>query len=621
MSGPQQQWADRTPLLKILVISLCSIYVAYLFSLQVMRGNEFNAQAQKYALQAVKIPAARGEIYDRTNTVPLVTNDEAFSVEIIPAEISNSERDLIFARVAGLIGLDVEDIRKKIPPKYYHLYQPIAITSSATYSIITQLAEHKEDYPGVYWNSRPLRRYLDVGSLAHVIGYVGEISRDEYKILFNKGYSEDDMIGKDGIEKIYDSVLKGKDGRFLKTVDVKGKDLTVQQNEVETPEPGKRLVLTIDGSMQRLAEKALGKRMGSVIVLKPTTGEILAMVSYPWYDPNIFSSSKAGNEYAKLLTDPNNPLMNRAIQSSYPPASTFKTVLTTAILEEKAFSPDAKITCRGVLDYGNREWHCWIHSQGIGHGSINLNEALAQSCDIYFWLVGRDNLGVENIASYAGDFGYGKRTGIDLPGENSGMIPTPKWKEQTYNERWTLGDTMNLSIGQGFMLSTPLQVADMIAMIINDGVIYKPHLLKEIRDPETGALIQSYEREEIASATISKATFEKVRAALRGVITEGSAQVPVSTKAVQVAGKTGTAEIGLKDRWHSWFASYGPYDAAPEDQIVVVTMIEASNPWEWWAPYAANVIFQGAFTGQDAESAAKAVGVNLQGSLLRRKAE
>ncbi len=619
MGGTQQQWSDRTPLLKILVIALCSVYVIYLFNLQVMRGNEFNVQAQKFALQAVKIPAARGEIFDRTNTLPLVTNEEAFSVEIIPAEISNAERDLIFARVASLTGIDIEDIRKKIPPKYYHLYQPIAVTASASYSIITQLAEHKEDYPGVYWNSRPLRRYLDVGSLAHVLGYVGEISRDEYKILFNKGYSENDMIGKDGIEKAYDSILKGKDGRFLKTVDVKGKDLDVQQTEVETPKPGKRLVLTIDGSMQRLAEKALGNRMGSVIVLKPTNGEILAMVSYPWYDPNIFSSTRAGNEYAKLLADPNNPLINRAIQSSYPPASTFKTVLTTAILEEKAFSPDARITCRGVLDYGNRDWNCWVHSPG--HGPLSLNAALAQSCDIYFWTVGRDNLGVENIASYAGDFGYGKRTGIDLPGENSGMVPTPKWKEQTYNERWTLGDTMNLSIGQGYMLSTPLQVADMIAMIVNDGVIYKPHLLKEIRDTETGALIQSVEREEIARSSISRTTFEKVRTALRGVITVGSAQVPVSTKAVQVAGKTGTAEIGLKDRWHSWFASYGPYGAAPEDQIIVVTMIEASNPWEWWAPYAANVIFQGAFTGQDAETAAKAVGVNLKQSHVRGRVE
>lgn len=619
MAGSLQQGSDRTRFLKIFVVFLCSVYIAYLFNLQVFRGEEYAAQARKYAIQAIKIPSARGEIYDRNNDTPLATNEEAFSVEIIPAEIPNSEKDLIFARVAALLDVKIVEIQKKIPPKYYHLYQPITITSSSSYKAIARIAEHMEDYPGVYWKARPVRRYLEVGSLAHVLGYVGEIGRDEYKILFNKGYSSDDMVGKAGIEKLYDATLKGADGHLLKTVDVKGRDLAAEDTKIETPTPGKRLVLTIDRSIQRIAEKALGNRMGSVIVLKPSSGEILAMVSYPWYDPNLFSSSNAGDQYAQLLSDPNKPLLNRAIQSSYPPASTFKTVLTTAILEEKAFSPDAKIVCRGVMDYGGRDWNCWIHSPG--HGAVDLKGALAQSCDIYFWNVGRDNLGVENIMSYANEFGFGKSAGIDLPGENSGLIPTPKWKEQTYNEKWTPGDTMNISIGQGYLLATPLQVANMIALIVNDGLLYKPHLLKEIRDTETGAIVQSVEREVIANASISKSTFEKVRADLRGVITVGSAHVPVSTKAVEVAGKTGTAEIGLKDRWHSWFASYGPYDASPEDQVVVVTMIEASNPWEWWAPYAANVIFQAIFGGQDAESAARTVGVNLQGSQVRGKTE
>jgi len=619
MSGTQFQEKNRTRLLKILVVAICVTYSAYLFRIQIVHGKEYAAQAQKYAIQSVKIPAFRGEIFDRNRTAPFATNEEAFSVAIVPAEISNSERDLIFARVANLLEIKIEEIRKKIPPKYYHLYQQISITPSADYSTIKKIAEHKEDFPGVYWNSRPKRRYIDVGSLAHVLGYVGEIGRDEYKILFNKGYSSDDIIGKAGIEKVYDSILKGQDGRLLKTVDVKGKGLAEDQSRVEKPQPGKNLVLTIDRNIQTIAEKALGPRMGSVIVLKPTTGEILAMVSYPWYDPNIFTSNQAGDEYAKLLTDPNNPLLNRAVQSSYPPASTFKTILTTAILEEKMISPDLKVTCRGVMDYGGRDWNCWIHRPG--HGPINLQGALAQSCDIYYWTVGRDYLGVENITSYANDFGYGKVTGIDLPGEAAGLIPTPKWKEQTYNEKWTLGDTMNISIGQGYLLATPLQVANMMAMIVNSGVIYKPHLLKEIRDPETGALTQSTEPEELTSVSISKDTFAKVRADLRGVIAQGTAQVPMSTKVVQIAGKTGTAEVGLKDRWHSWFASFGPYDAPPEDQLVVVTMIEASNPWEWWAPYAANVIYQAIFAGQDAESAAQKVGVRLKGSYVRGRTE
>jgi penicillin-binding protein 2 len=609
----------RIIVLKALVFVLGILYALRLFNLQIIRGEEFEAKANRYAIQSVKIPAARGEIYDRTNTVPFVTNDEAFSVEIVPAELPADRRGQVFEKLAKILDLKLTEIQRKIPVSYYHLYQRIAISSSASYLAITQIAEHKEDFPGVYWNSRPIRRYIDIGSLSHVIGYVGEIGRDEYKLLYNKGYASDDVIGKTGLEKFYDGTLKGQDGFLRKTVDVKGKDLAGETDSLEAPVPGKKLVLTIDAAIQKTAEKALGDRMGSVIVLKPNTGEILAMVSYPWYDPSIFISSDSGEEYLKLLNDPNKPLLNRAIQSSYPPASTFKTVLSTAILEEKALSPSTTITCRGSIEYGGRTWNCWVHSPG--HGPVDLQEALAQSCDIYYWTAGRDNLGVEKIISYAGDYGYGKLTGIDLPGENAGFIPTPRWKEESYRERWNPGDTMNISIGQGYLLATPIQVANMIAMVVNDGVAYKPHLIKEIRDGETGALIQSTQPELLIDSAISASTFKTLREDLRSVISEGSARVPVSTKAVLVAGKTGTAEIGLKDRWHSWFAAFGPYGAKPEEQVVVVTMVEASNPWEWWAPYASNLIFQSIFAGQDADSAARAIGLALDGQHLRGRAE
>ena len=618
MSLENRKSDSTTRFFKLSTAVLFGVFVIYLFYLQVYRNQDYLAQSQRYTVQSVRIPAPRGEIYDRNYTVPLATNEEAFSIEVVPAEIGDSERNRVFDALARMLKISVEDINKKIPPKYYHLYQPISISNSTDYETVAQIAEQKDDFPGVYWNAQPVRRYVNLESLSHVIGYVGEMSRDEYKLLYNKGYSANDLIGKAGIEKQYDTLLKGTDGEISKSVDVKGKDISADQNKVAPPIPGKSLVLTIDRSIQEIAQKALGKRMGSVVVLKPATGEILAMVSYPWYDSNLFSSSAANSEYAKLLADPNNPLLNRAIQSSYPPASTFKTVLTTGILEEKVLSETQKILCTGHLDYGGRQWNCWVHS---GHGSLDLKNALAQSCDVYFWLAGRDYLGVENIVNYAGLYGYGKPTGVDLPGENSGFVPNPQWKQKTYNEKWTPGDTMNLSIGQGYMLATPLQVADMIAMIVNDGVIYKPHILKEIRDPDTGAVVQKVEPEELSKVSINKETFAKVREYLRGVITVGSAHVPVSTKAVQIAGKTGTAEVGLRDRWHSWFASYGPYDAPVEDQIVVVTMIEASNPWEWWAPYAANVIYQAIFAGQDAETAAKTVHVNLDSTQLRGRAE
>jgi len=372
---------------------------------------------------------------------------------------------------------------------------------------------------------------------------------------------------------------------------------------------GSNLVLSIDAKLQELAEKALGARMGSALVLKPATGEVLAMVSYPWYNPNLFSGSNAGNEYAKLLADPNNPLINRAVQSSYPPASTFKTVLTAGIIEENAFPVDKKVVCLGDVSYGDRVFRCW--TKRPGHGWLDLKGALAQSCDIYFWTVGRDYLGIERIVSYAKEFGYGKKTGIDIPGENDeGFVPTPQWKERRFHEKWLGGDTMNLSIGQGFMLVTPLQMADMMAMIVNDGIIYKPHVLKEMRDPATGAIEREIEPEVLARSRISKQTFATVRDNLRGVITDGTARFPVNTKVVAVAGKTGTAEVGLKDRWHSWFVAFGPYGAANvQDVIVVVVMVEATNPWEWWAPYAANIIFQGRFAGQSYDEAVDTLGL------------
>jgi penicillin-binding protein 2 len=371
---------------------------------------------------------------------------------------------------------------------------------------------------------------------------------------------------------------------------------------------GSNIVLTIDDSIQKLAEKALGARMGSAIVLRPATGEILAMVSYPWYNPNLFTGAGAGNEYAKLIADHNNPLLNRAIQSSYPPASTFKSILATGIIEEKAFPQDKKVLCSGDVSYGDRVFNCWVHRPG--HGWLDLKGGLENSCDVYFWTVGRDYLGIERIVSYAKDYGYGKATGIDLPGELEGFVPTPQWKERRFHEKWLGGDTMNLSIGQGDLLVTPLQMADMMAMIVNDGIVYQPHLLKEIRDSATGGIIQSAVPKAILRSRVAKDTFETVREDLRGVITEGTAKFPVNTKAVQVAGKTGTAEVGLKDHWHSWFVAFGPYDAVdPKDKIVVVAMVEASNPWEWWAPYATNIIFQGIFAGQSYDQAVDALGL------------
>jgi penicillin-binding protein 2 len=598
----------RIRVLSLLSLILFASYSAYLLYLQTIRGNEYRAKATIISQQSDVIPAQRGEIYDRTYTIPFALNTDSFAIDLVPAELPQAMRESVFNQLSTFLKMPVADIKRKVPPSVYRLYQPIEILGSVPYSTITEIAERIDEFPGVSWRSKPVRNYQETGSLSHIIGYVGDITKDELKLMYNQGYKAGDVIGKAGIEKQFDLMLRGRDGREYRTVDVKGKNIGSEQQTIDPPEMGSNIVLTIDSTVQQLAEKALGNRIGSAIVLRPATGEILAMVSYPWYDPNVFSGANSGEEYAKLLADKDNPLINRAIQSSYPPASTFKAIMTAGIVEEKAFPQDQKVLCPGTISYGGRDFSCW--TKAPGHGWLDLKGALENSCDVYFWTIGRDFLGIERIVSYAKDFGYGKATGIDLPGETEGFVPTPQWKERRVHEKWLGGDTMNMAIGQGDLLVTPLQMADMMSMIVNDGIVYQPHVVKEIRDPSTGAIEQSVQPNELLHSGISKDTFETVRENLRGVITNGTAKVPVNTKAVQIAGKTGTAEVGLKDHWHSWFVAYGPYDAPdPKDKIVVVVMVEAVNTWEWWAPYATDIIFQGMYGKQSYDQAVDTLGL------------
>jgi penicillin-binding protein 2 len=577
--------------------------------MQILSGELYRSRAQNIARRTTVIPAQRGEIFDRAFNQPLALNTDSFAVNITPAEVPPNEMKDLFNRVAAILEIDKEQIERKIPPQYYYLYQPVEIAVNVSLPLIAALAENADALPGVSWLSKPMRNYGDSGSLSHILGYVGDITRDELTMLYNRGYQQGDVIGKAGIERQYDEILRGKKGQETRTVDVRGRRITGNGNNTrEAPQMGKNLVLTIDSSIQTLAEKALGPRIGAVVVLRPATGEILAMVSYPWYDPNIFNRGDSGAEYQSLLNNPNKPFLNRAIQSSYPPASTFKIVMTTGILAENAFSPEQLVDCQGEISYGDRQWRC--HIRRPGHGRLNLHQAMAQSCDIYYWTVGRDYLGIERIVSYAMDYGLGEAAGIDLPGEISGFIPTPQWKERRYHDRWQGGDTMNVSIGQGYTLVTPIQMANMVAMVANEGKVYKPHLLKEVRDPVSGAIEQSVRPELLHESSVDKKVFETVKRDMRGVISEGTARFPLNIRTVEIAGKTGTGEVGLQDRWHSWFAAFAPYEAeSSEDQIVVSLIVEAVNPWEWWAPYASAIIFQGIFAGQTYEDAVAALGL------------
>jgi penicillin-binding protein 2 len=544
---------NRILLLRVFFLAVFFIYGMRLFNMQILSGEQYRSHAHDISRRTEVLPSQRGEIFDRSYTQALAQNADSFAVSIVPAEVPRNDIPELIAKVSAILNIPASEIEAKIPPRYYHLYQPVEIAVNVPYQMIAILAERKDALPGVSWNSKPVRSYANLGSLSHIVGYVGDITRDELTQLYNQGYNQGDVIGKSGIERQYDDLLKGKDGRETRTVDVRGKRVSGQR-ERTLPQMGKNLVLTIDRKIQTLAEQALGERIGAVVVMRPT-GEILALVSYPWYDPNIFTRGERG-EYQALALDPNKPFLNRAIQSMYPPASTFKVVMTTGILAENAFPPERTILCPGEVDYGNRLWRC--HVRRPGHGWMNLHRAMAQSCDIYYWQVGRENLGVERIVSYAREYGLGEVTGIDLPGEIAGFVPNPQWKTRRFHEKWLGGDTMNMSIGQGYTTVTPIQMANMVCMVVNNGKLYQPHLLKEIRDPISGAIEQTILPALIHESDIDSHIFEAVRRDMRGVISEGTAQFPFYRNTVQIAGKTGTGEVGLQDRWHSWFAAYAP---------------------------------------------------------------
>ena len=586
----------------VIISIIFLIYVLKLFSMQVIEGSQYRTQSKNISQRQTTIPAQRGEIFNRDGNMPIVVNTDSFAIDIIPGEIPARKYDSTTARLATLLNIDKDLIDNKIPAYLRSSFSAIEVKSNVSFKDISNIAENINDLPGVSWRSKPIRNYLSTESMSHIVGYVGDITKEELKVLYNQGYDSTSIIGKIGIEKEYDKTLQGTPGLESRIVDVKGRYMS-DSPVVKPPISGNNIVLTIDSQIQKLAEEALGQRVGSAIVLKPSTGEILAMVSYPYFNPNIFNEDNASEKYNKLLTDPQKPLLNRAVNAAYPPASTFKVIMATALLQEKTFSSDQKIECKGAIEYGGRTFHCWTPYPG--HGFMDLKNGLAQSCNVYFWTIGRDYLGVDLISKYANEFGFGKSLGIDLPTSQTGFIPTAEWKERRFHEKWLGGDTMSMSIGQGYTNVTPLHVANMMAMVVNSGTIYKPHLLKEIRDGVDDSIIKTNEREALYTANdIDKAVWQTVQEDLRYTVTDGSARYPLQNDVVKIAGKTGTAEVtGYKESWHSWFVAYGPYDAPVEDQIVVCVMVEAQNKWEWWAPYASNIIFQGIFANENCNDA------------------
>lgn len=588
---------SRLAALRVAVLCVLAGLGLYLFVLQVIKGVEFEQLAKQVAQRETVVPARRGRIYDASYTRPLVANRPAFSIDVTPAHVPGDMSDL-FAALGAVLDVSPQYLAGQVPPSERHLFQPIEVMSGADFAAVAYLGEHIDRFPGVGWRNEPMRDYRDLGALAHVIGYVGEISVEELQVLYNQGYRRGDTIGKSGLEQVHDRLLRGTPGLSYRTVDARERDLGTQEGQA--PSPGHDLVLTIDSRTQRLAEDALAGRIGSVVVLRPTTGEILAMVSYPWFDPEAFRGGGGARQLRRALEDPSYPFVNRALQA-YPPASVFKLIMTVAVLEERLIPPERKIRCEGLFRLGRGRWQDHVYPDK--HGPVNLREGLAESCNIYYYTVGH-RLGVERIVHYARAFGLGSPTGIELPREQGGFLPTPAWKQRRLGEPWVGGDTINMSIGQGFVTATPLQIANAVAAIVNGGVVYRPFLVKEVRSGADGSLVRRSAPVRLLEVDVQPETLTFLREAMRYTVTDGTPKDAITTPAVPVAGKTGTAQTRSAraegpERKHSWFAAYAPAGAPPEEQVVVVVMAEASDRWEWWAPKVTNVLLHGMFAGLD----------------------
>ncbi|HOX97011.1 MAG TPA: penicillin-binding protein 2 [bacterium] len=566
----------------IMIIALTSL-LGRAFYLQIIKGDEYKVLSDENRIRKEVIKTNRGLIKDR-NYLPLVENKPYFNVFIIPSNLSDDQqkRTEFLRSMAGLLRMgetDIHQILDSIPERDSQYYRPQLIKSEVYLEQIWPILIAAEQYPAIYVEADSYRHYL-LGennlSLSHILGYEGKISAEEMQMYSEKNYLLTDKIGKSGVELMYDDYLRGQHGLKYWEVDVflRPQKILYEQDKVI----GDDLVLTIDLNWQTQLEKIIkkhlamnGKRKGGAIVMDPNNGEILAMVSLPSYDNNDFATGISQEKYQSLVNNPDKPFLNRMLAGEYPPGSTFKLVVGAAALQEEVVTSRDTFLSSGGIKIDQWFFPDW---QAGGHGITNIYKAISDSVNTYFYMVGGGDknfkgLGVYRLALYADKFNVGRKLGIDLPGEKGGFIPSPEWKLSTKNEEWYIGDTYHMSIGQGDVLVTPLQVAEYTAFFANGGKLYTPHVLKEIHNDITN-VHEVFEQVIIREGIISDNNLEIMRQALRRTVTDGSGRT-LQDLGVSVAGKTGTAQWNLEEDPHAWFTCFAPYE---KPEIVVTVFVE-----------------------------------------------
>ena len=560
----KDEFGGRIKVLGWLCVLVIAILIGRAGYLQIYDGEHYAALAEGNRIRIIPAMAPRGTFYD-CNGELLVQNRPGFTVSLLPLTAPISED--VVQRLSGLLKVPAEDIEKKIAS--HSGFDPIRIKTDVTADIVSIIEEQKENYPGVVIEILPIRDYMNKEEAAHTFGYVSEINDMELEKLKDKGYKSGDIIGKFGLEKIYDQELRGVNGGEQVEVDVSGKPVQIIGRK--EPIPGDDLYLTIDKELQTAAEKAVDEQLklihanaAAAVAMNPQTGEVLAIVSRPAFDPNLFAHGISTKDWNALNNNPYHPMDNKAITGEYPPGSTFKIVTGTAALTEGVVTPEELI-----MDTG----HHWIipkgNAEGEALGLINFRQAMAHSDNVYFYEMG-NRLGIDRLEKYARMFGLGKTTGIDLPYEASGLVANRKYKELNFEDgEWYLSETFDAAIGQGFNLVTPLQAAMLMGEIAADGKRFRPHLVRRIVGPD-GSTVKEFKPELLSTLDVSPSVLKLVQDGLHDVTKYGTARSAFQGFPIDIAGKTGTAE-NSHGRDHGWFVAYGPFE---NPSIVVAVIVE-----------------------------------------------
>jgi penicillin-binding protein 2 len=560
----------------LIVLAVFLLLLLRLWHLQIIRADRYRGLSEKNRTRYIPVTAPRGRIHDRDGRL-LADNRPAFDVTVLRKEVDDPEQ--LLDHLARYLAVDRQTLRerwqagKKLPR-----YRPIPLAWDVDRTTMERIMENALDLPGVLIETRPVRSFPQGALAPHLLGYLGEINEQQLRTAQFAYYRAGEFVGKAGLEKQLEGFLHGETGVRRVEVDVQGKNMRILNTR--EPLPGHNIFLTLNSDLQRAAQQAFGDQAGAAVALDIHTGEVLAMVSQPAFDPACFARGLTGEEWRDLLHNPLHPLQNRAVSGQYPPGSIFKIVTALAALKAGVATSDTTVYCKGAMTLGDHTFRCWKRA---GHGRTDLRKALKESCDVWFYQVALE-VGIDRIAAMARDLGLGEALGLPVDLEKSGLIPDRQWKKQRFGSSWYKGETLNAAIGQGYILTTPLQLAAMTAAVANGGQVLRPRIIQRIETCQ-GQVRQQSRPEVLRRAELSPAHLATVRSALEAVVNErGGTAWGSRLEQLPYAGKTGTAQvvklrekirndrdIPYRFRDHALFAAYAP---AQKPQIAVAVVVE-----------------------------------------------